>query len=214
MVGRKASWSLSIVFVLGCATAAPNSPGRAGANEPEEGAMLSVNPEEDCEACIQRVMSEGLPTTSSAPPEEGDALLKAALVRYRAKDYKGTRVAYYQLIQKAPRSPYIPLAYLAFGELFFHEGQSDPSKWTLAAMAYQQVLKYPAPSNRVFLVGMYRLVQARAFVGQESDSRLAFQRALAVAADYPQQVCAKEVAASARFEQSRELPMLDGGADR
>ena len=51
----------------------------------------------------------------------------------RRNDLDNARKVYYELIQKAPQSKYIPNAYLAFGELFFNEAQGDPSKWDLAA---------------------------------------------------------------------------------
>ena len=70
---------------------------------------------------------------------------------------KEAREVYYELIQKAPQSKYIPNAYLAFGELFFNDAQGDPSKWDLAAGAYLEVTKYPAPNNKVFGYAHYKL---------------------------------------------------------
>ncbi len=73
------------------------------------------------------------------------------------KDYQNARKVYLELIDKAPKSPYIPNAYLAFGELFFQEAQGDPSKWDLAAAAYQKVIEYPAPGNKAFGYARYKL---------------------------------------------------------
>jgi tetratricopeptide (TPR) repeat protein len=75
----------------------------------------------------------------------------------QARDLKMARKVYYQLIQQAPQSPYIPNAYLAFGELFFQEAQGDPSKWALAAAAYEKVIGYPPPKNKVFGYAHYKL---------------------------------------------------------
>lgn len=75
----------------------------------------------------------------------------------QAGDLKNARKVYYDLIQKAPKSPYIPNAYLAFGELFFQEAQAEPSKWDLAAAAYQKVIGYPPPKNKVFGYAHYKL---------------------------------------------------------
>jgi tetratricopeptide (TPR) repeat protein len=75
----------------------------------------------------------------------------------QSQDYKNARSVYYELIQKAPQSKYIPNAYLAFGELFFNEAQGDPSKWDLAAQSYQEVVKYPPPNNKVFGYAHYKL---------------------------------------------------------
>src|SRR3954471_18109812 len=55
-------------------------------------------------------------------------------------DLKNARATYFELIQKAPKSAYIPNACLAFGELFFQEAQGDPSKWELSAAAYKEVI--------------------------------------------------------------------------
>ena len=75
----------------------------------------------------------------------------------QGQDYPNARKVYYELIQKAPQSKYIPNAYLAFGELFFNEAQGDPSKWDLAAGAYAEVIKYPPPNNKVYGYAHYKL---------------------------------------------------------
>ncbi|MDQ2644062.1 MAG: hypothetical protein M3020_09620 [Myxococcota bacterium] len=72
-------------------------------------------------------------------------------------DVNNARPVYFELIQKAPKSPYIPNAYLAFGELFFQEAQGDPSKWDLAGAAYQEVIKYPPPTNKIYGYARYKL---------------------------------------------------------
>ncbi len=70
---------------------------------------------------------------------------------------KDARSIYFELIQKAPKSPFIPYAYLAFGELFFQEAQGDPAKWDLSAAAYKEVVKYPPPTNKQFGYARYKL---------------------------------------------------------
>ena len=75
----------------------------------------------------------------------------------QAGDLDNARKVYYELIQNAPKSKYVPNAYLAFGELFFQESMADPTKWQLAAEAYKQVLKYPAPDNKVWGYAHYKL---------------------------------------------------------
>jgi hypothetical protein len=70
---------------------------------------------------------------------------------------KDARSVYFELIQKAPKSPFIPYAYLAFGELFFQEAQGDPAKWDLAGAAYKEVIKYPPPTNKQFGYARYKL---------------------------------------------------------
>ncbi|PIE05888.1 MAG: hypothetical protein CSA75_02385 [Sorangium cellulosum] len=75
----------------------------------------------------------------------------------QAEDLVNARKVYYELIQKTPNSKYIPSAYLAFGELFFSEAQSDASKFDLAKQAYTEVIKYPPPDNKMFGYAHYKL---------------------------------------------------------
>jgi len=75
----------------------------------------------------------------------------------QAGDLKSARTTYFELISKAPKSPYIPNAYLAFGELFFQDATADPSKWPLAEQAYKEVLKHPPPVNKLWGFAHYKL---------------------------------------------------------
>lgn len=63
-------------------------------------------------------------------------------------DTKNARYSYYELIKRRPNSEYVPYAYFAFGELFFEEAKTDPSKNALAEQAYREVLKYPSSPLR------------------------------------------------------------------
>jgi hypothetical protein len=83
-------------------------------------------------------------------PHVDEAFYYAGLEHELSGDQTGARKAYFGLIQKAPQSKLVPLAYFAFAEMFFAEAANDPSKYDLAEQAYQQVLKYPAPQNAVF----------------------------------------------------------------
>jgi tetratricopeptide (TPR) repeat protein len=60
-------------------------------------------------------------------------------------DPMNARKIYYELIRRQPGSKYVPYAYFAFGEMFFHEAKGDPSKWDLAKQAYTEVMKFPSP---------------------------------------------------------------------
>jgi tetratricopeptide (TPR) repeat protein len=75
----------------------------------------------------------------------------------QSKDLERARNVYLELIEKAPNSPYVPNAYLAFGELFFVEAMGDPSKWALAESAYKEVTKYKPPQNKVYGYALYKL---------------------------------------------------------
>jgi TolA-binding protein len=62
-----------------------------------------------------------------------------------AGDMTNARRNYFELIKNVPASKYVPYAYFAFGEMFYREAKSDPSKWDLAKQAYVEVMKFQAP---------------------------------------------------------------------
>ena len=96
----------------------------------------------------------------------------------QAGDLKNARTVYYELIQKAPQSKYVPNAYLAFGELFFNEAQGDPSKWDLAAQAYTEVVKYPPPANKAFGYAWYKMAYVFWNKGELDKSLNAFKKTI------------------------------------
>ena len=65
-----------------------------------------------------------------------------------AGDLINARRSYYELIKNAPASRFVPYAYFAFGEVFFHEAKSDPSKWDLAKQSYVEVMKFASRRSR------------------------------------------------------------------
>jgi TolA-binding protein len=62
-----------------------------------------------------------------------------------AGDLMNARRSYYELIKQAPTSKYVPYAYFAFGEMFFHEAKGDPTRWDFAKQAYVEVMKFQSP---------------------------------------------------------------------
>ena len=90
-------------------------------------------------------------------PKIDEVLYYMAYEHELGGDHAGARKVYYELLRKAPTSPWVPRAYLAFGELFFQEAQGDPDKWELAAQAYREVLKYPPPDNKAHGYARYKL---------------------------------------------------------
>lgn len=74
-----------------------------------------------------------------------EAYYYLALEDELAGDLTNARRSYYELIKNSPSSKYVPYAYFAFGEMFFHEAKGDPSKWDLAKQAYTEVMKFPSP---------------------------------------------------------------------
>lgn len=116
----------------------------------------------------------------------------------QASDLKNARSVYYDLIKKRPNSKYIPNAYLAFGELFFNEAQGDPSKWDLAAQAYSEVIKYPAPQNKVFGYAWYKLAYVFWNKGELDKSLNAFKKTIEFGVVHSQLPGAAKLADSAR----------------
>lgn len=83
-------------------------------------------------------------------PHVDEALYYAGLERELSGDKSSARKLYYELIKRTPQSKLVPLAYFAFGELFFAEAVADPAKNDLAEQAYKEVVKYPPPANTIY----------------------------------------------------------------
>jgi tetratricopeptide (TPR) repeat protein len=118
----------------------------------------------------------------------------------RAGDLPDARRVYLSLITKTPSSSYTPLAYLAFGELFFAEAKADPSKWELARQAYEEVLKSPPPANRAYAYAWYRLAQVFLNLADKPHAADSLQKAMDAASQYPDPA---NVADAARVELTR-----------
>lgn len=127
-----------------------------------------------------------------------EVLYYLAYEHEQAGDLKNARKVYYELIQKAPKSPYIPNAYLAFGELFFVEAQGDPSKWDLAAAAYKEVVKYPAPDNKVYGYARYKLAYVHWNKGEYAEAMNEFKKVIEFGDQFTQLPGAAQLSKSAR----------------
>ncbi|MCU0680779.1 MAG: tetratricopeptide repeat protein [Polyangiaceae bacterium] len=90
-------------------------------------------------------------------PQLDEVLYFLAYEYEQANKLEDARRVYYQLINEAPKSRFIPNAYLAFGELFFFEAQTDPKQYEVAKQSYQKVLEYPPPENKVWGYAQYKL---------------------------------------------------------
>lgn len=127
-------------------------------------------------------------------PAEGEE--RAVYVRARAAEERGdlpeARKQYFELVSKYPRSRLLPLAYLAFGELFAREALSDPSKLDLATASYTEVVKYPPPDNAAYAYAMLRLGDTR----RERDDAQAlssYKKAFEALQQFPSLPCAAEL---------------------
>jgi len=116
----------------------------------------------------------------------------------QAKDLDHARSVYLELIEKAPNSPYVPNAYLAFGELFFVEAMGDPSKWALAESAYKEVTKYKPPQNKVYGYALYKLGYVYWNSGEYAQAIQAFKDVIEYANKFEDLPSAKLIRKSAR----------------
>ncbi len=117
------------------------------------------------------------------------------------------RRVYFELVQKAPPSRYVPLAYLAFGELFSDEAASDPTRWDLAVQAYEQVAKYPPPENKAYGYACYKLGYALWNQGKLQRAVDAFRKTIEHSATYPESPEADALGESADHDVAVLLPL-------
>jgi tetratricopeptide (TPR) repeat protein len=97
------------------------------------------------------------PTASTSCGDE--SAYYAALHYEQLQRLDEARKTYLELIQGWPDSKYVPLAYMAFGELFLEEAQHDRSKLELAEQSFAMVVKFPYPDNPAQGWAVYRLGQ-------------------------------------------------------
>jgi len=142
-----------------------------------------ATPAGDFDACAA-TLREAREVTAT---DEERAIYETALAAERANDMRAARVSYFELVSKFPSSDLVPLAYLAFGELFAGEAESDPSKLGLAKAAYDQVLRYPAPRNTAYA---FTLLRQAAMEPDRQRALASFAKTLDATHDYPNLPCA------------------------
>jgi tetratricopeptide (TPR) repeat protein len=131
-------------------------------------------------------------------PQLDEVLYYLAYEYEQGNDNENARKTYYQLIQSRPNSKYIPNAYLAFGELFFNEAQGDPSKWPVAQQAYQKVIGFPPPDNKVYGYAWYKLAYVLWNSGDFAGALSAFKKTIDYGTTFTQVPGAGKLADSAR----------------
>jgi tetratricopeptide (TPR) repeat protein len=124
--------------------------------------------------------------SSAGTARSDEATYFLAYERERAGDLAGARRGYLDLITKSPNSRYVPMAYLAFGELFAAEALDDPSKWELAKQAFLKVLTTPPPNNAVYGYAWYRLGYVLVNAGDRDGALHALDKAIEAATAFPQ----------------------------
>ena len=111
-------------------------------------------------------------------PQLDEVLYYLAFEYEQGQNLDEARKVYFQLINDAPQSKYIPNAYLAFGELFFTEAQGDPSKFQLARDAYSKVLEYPPAENKVWGYAQYKLAYSSWNLGEHAKALEGFKKVI------------------------------------
>ena len=129
----------------------------------------------------------------------GDEVLYYLAYEYeQAKDFENARKIYFELVDNWKTSRYRPNAYLAFGELYFQEAQSDPSKWQAAELAYQQVIGSPPPENKVYGYALYKLGYVYWNQGEYEKSVDSFKKVIEYGTKFAQLPNASQLATSSR----------------
>jgi tetratricopeptide (TPR) repeat protein len=148
----------------------------AAQREQTEAEVAHTRPEADAarkivEASRQSAIKYYALLASDHPtyPQLDEALYYLAFEHEQAQKLDEARKVYFQLIGAAPQSRFVPNAYLAFGELFFTEAQSDPSKLELARQSYLKVLEYPESTNKTWGYAQYKLAYVHWNLGQRDD---------------------------------------------
>ncbi len=141
-----------------------------------------------------RVMKRDYPKYSKID----EVLYYLAYEYEQANQLDKARQVYLELIEKAPKSKYVPNAYLAFGELFFNEAMADPSKWALAASAYQKVTEYPPPENKVYGYARYKLAYVHWNSGEYAKAIQEFKEVIDYGNKFPKLANAKQLQKAAR----------------
>lgn len=111
-----------------------------------------------------------------------------ALEDERTGHLNSARQGYFQIISNQPASPFVPLAYLAFGELFATEAELDPSRWELARQAFLETAKYPATSSSVLAYAHLRTADTYLRTGDRPRA-LAYYKQAVSTASLPTQEC-------------------------
>jgi tetratricopeptide (TPR) repeat protein len=149
---------------------------------------------------LATALRDGIMAESAGSSGLDADLLRQGRELETSRDFAGARKAYFELITKAPGSPLVPYAYLAFADLFFDEAEQDPSKLPLAQQAYQKVLSYPPPANLAYAFAWYRLGVVASKLGDDARALDAQRKAIAAVNQYASLPVAARLAETARHE--------------
>jgi tetratricopeptide (TPR) repeat protein len=167
-----------------------------------EASCTNDNRAAEANAARQKAVSYYTLLRSDHPsyPLMDEALYYLAYEYELGQDLASARKTYFELIQKHPNSRYIPSAYLAFGEMFFEEAAKDPSKWDLAIAAYNEVIKYPPPDNKVYGYAWYKRAWANTSKGEYDQALNSFKKTIDFGTQYAQLPGSQKLADAARHD--------------
>lgn len=120
-----------------------------------------------------------------------EALYYLALEYMRATVKDNARKSLLQLLQNYPQSSFTGHAYYLFGEMFFQEAESDPSKWALAEQSYLEAAKHSASP-----AAPYALLRLAEVYTKKGDGQRAQATLKKLAAQYPGSDAAKQLSAA------------------
>lgn len=180
--------------------AEPQEPAGQDPQEPADpkpkGPAEDASPEPLVECIAALRDGRGMPPGAQGLPEQ--ALYTTALANERGGSLDAARKGYFRLIQQYPASPFIPLAYFAFGEMFLNDSLGDPSKIPLALQSFQEVVKYPPPANTAHLAASMRLATAHGLKQDGASALAAAHKVLTGVTQAPGAPCAASLSAAAR----------------
>lgn len=147
---------------------------------------------ETLDACLAREID-------GAIDREPDPTAASTYARARSAERAGrldeARKAYFELIQRHPKSPLVPFAYWAFGELFRDESKADPTKLAFARQSYEEVLKFPASGLDRAAHG--RLIEVLARMGEPERAMNAVAKSIGRPVEQDRSLCGELVRAGA-----------------
>lgn len=146
----------------------------------------------DLAKCIAQ-LREGAAISPEGRFDAGSRDYEAALAFERLGQLQDARRTYLKLLQDSPKSAFAPYAYIAFGEMFALDAQTDPTKFEFAKQSYTEALKFSDPSANQLC--HYSLSRIHVAMGNDQDA-LAAQLKVLQAPDTS--LCGKELHAHAR----------------
>jgi TolA-binding protein len=114
-----------------------------------------------------------------------EVLYYLALAHEQSGHLKDARVYYYEVIKRYPGTVWVALSYFAFGEMFFVEASTDPTKYDLALQAYGEALKYPASTNTIYADALLRIGEIHLAKKNDTGARETFARLRREAPHHP-----------------------------